>query len=198
MPTHSWDGEPMGGDLTGVLPNPTLLIPRDYLLFVSTADKTVSNTVAETSIIGSGVGSLSLSSNFLTVGKTVRLRIGGVYSTPTLATPSVLIKIKLGTVIIATVTTSSLFSGASNLEFDGEILLVCRSIGASGSVVVHGDIEYSTGIAGTISVDSLNNSGSETTIDTTISNTIDVTVSWDSSTSTRIVKATITTIEVLN
>lgn len=168
------------------------------LLFIQTADATVSNTVTETSIIGSGTGSLTLSSNFFTVGKTIRLRIGGVYSTPAISTPSVLIKIKYGATVLASVTTTGLLSGASALEFDGEALITCRSTGTSGTVAIHGDIEYSTGVAGTISVDSLNNGGSVATINTTTSNLLDVTVAWDSATTTRIIKTTVISAESLN
>lgn len=167
-------------------------------IFTQTADATVTNSVAETSIIGTGVGTTTLPANFFVAGKTIRLRIGGIYSTPALATPSIVIKVKYGATVLATVTTSSLLSGATNLEFDGEISITCRSTGATGTVMAHGDIEYSTGLAGTISVDPLNNAGATTTINTTTSNALDCTVAWDTATATRIVKSTVTTIEVLN
>jgi hypothetical protein len=172
------------------------------VLFTQTADKTVTNTTSETSIVGTGVGSLAtdmtLPANFFIAGKTIRLRIGGVYSTPAATIPSVLIKVKYGSTVVATVTTTALLAGATSLEFDGEILITCRSTGGSGAVMVHGDIEYATGVGGTISVDPLNNGGATTTIDTTAASLIDVTVTWDAASVTRIVKSTITTMEVLN
>lgn len=168
-------------------------------IFTQTADKTVSNTVTETSVVGTGVGyGLTLPANFFIIGKTVRLRIGGIYSTPALATPSVTVKVKYGTVVLASVTTSSLLSGAANLEFDGEIDITCRSTGGSGTVAMHGDIEYATGVAGTIAVDPLNNVGAVKTIDTTAASLLDVTVTWDTATSTRIATSTVCTVEVLN
>lgn len=166
-------------------------------IFTQTADATVTNTVTETSILGTGVGTKTLPANFLVAGKSVRIRVGGVYSTP-IGTPSIVIKVKLGTTVIATVTTTSLLASASSLEFDGEVFITCRTTGASGTVMTHGDIEYATGITGTIAVDSLNNGGATTTVDTTASKAIDVTVTWDSATSTRIVKSTVCEIEVLN
>jgi hypothetical protein len=168
------------------------------VIFTQTADKTVTNTVTETSIVGTGVGTLTLPANFFVAGKTLRVRIGGVYTTPGLATPSVTIKVKYGSTVLATTTTSSLLSGATNLEFDGEVLISCRTTGATGTVMTHGDIEYSTGLAGTIAVDSLNNAGATTTIDTTTSNLFDITIQWDSATATRSVKSTVVTAEVLN
>lgn len=168
------------------------------VLFTQTASQTVTNTVTETTIIGTGVGTLTLPANFFVAGKTIRMRIGGIYTTPLAAVPSLLIKVKYGTTIIATVTTTSLLSGATNLEFDGEILITCRTTGATGTVMTHGDIEYATGVAGTISVDPLNNAGATTTIDTTASSALNVTIQWDTNTSTRSATSTITTVEVLN
>lgn len=167
-------------------------------VFTQTADKTVTNTVTETSIIGSGVGTMTIPANYFQIGKTLRLRVGGIYSTPIASTPSVLIKVKLSATTIATVTTTGLLSGASNLEFDGEVAITCRSTGASGTVMVHGDIEYATGVGGTISVDPLNNVGATTVIDTTASKLLDVTVTWDTNTTTRIIKSTIALLESLN
>lgn len=167
-------------------------------IFTATADRTVTNTTSESTILGTGIGTLTLPSDFFNVGKTIRLRVGGVYSTPLAATPSLVIKVKYGSTVLATVTTTSLLSGATNLEFDGEILITCRSTGGSGTVMVHGDIEYATGIGGTISVDPLNNAGATTTINTTTSNALDITVTWDTATATRIAKSTSVTVEVLN
>lgn len=168
------------------------------VLFTQTADKTVSNTVTETSIIGTGVGSITLPANFFVAGKTIRIKVNGVYSTPALATPSVTIKIKYGSTAVASVTTSSLLSGASNLEFDGNVLITGRTTGSSGTVMTGGDIRYATGVAGTSATDPLNNSGSTTTINTTTSNALDVTVTWDSATSTRSAKSIVSSFEVLN
>lgn len=167
-------------------------------LFTQTADKTVTNTVTETTILGTGVGSVTLPANFFVAGKTIRLRIGGIYSTPAASTPSLVIKVKYGSTVVATVTTSALVAGASSLEFDTGVDITCRSTGSSGTVMVHGDIEYATGAAGTVLVDPLNNAGATTTINTTTSNALDVTVTWDAATSTRSVKSTVCTVEVLN
>lgn len=166
-------------------------------IFTQTADKTVTNTTTETSILGTGVGTKTLPANFFVAGKTIRLRVGGVYSTP-IGAPSLIIKVKYGSTIIAQVTTTALLASASNLEFDGEVLITCRTTGSSGTVMVHGDVEYSTGVTGTIAVDSLNHAGATTTINTTTSNALDVTVQWDTASSTRIAKSTVCTIEVVN
>lgn len=167
-------------------------------IFTQTADATVTNTVTETSIIGAGVGTLTLPANFFTAGKSIRIRIGGIYSTPLAATPSVIVKIKYGSTVLASATTTSLLSGASGLEFEGQATITCRTTGSSGTVVAHGAIEYGTGIAGQNSIDALNNGGAATTINTTTSNAIDCTITWDSATNTRSATSFVTTAEVLN
>jgi hypothetical protein len=167
------------------------------VIFTQTADKTVTNTVTETSIIGTGVGTLTLPANFFVAGKTIRLRVGGVYSTPALG-GAVTVRVKYGATTLASVTTTSLLGGAASLEFDGEVLITCRTTGATGTVMTHGDIEYATGVSGTIAVNPLNNGGATTTINTTTSNLLDVTAQWDLATADRIAKSTVTTVEVLN
>lgn len=172
------------------------------VLFVQTADKTISNTVTETSIVGTGVGNLvttmTLPANYLISGKTLRIKAGGVYSTPAIVSSSVLINIKIGGTVIATVTTTALLTSASNLKYEGELLITCRSTGQTGSVITHGDIEYAIGLAGQVAIDSLNNNGNTTTIDTTIDNLIDITIQWDSATTTRILKNITFLMERLN
>lgn len=175
------------------------------VFFTQTADKTVTNTVTETTIIGTGSTAKgtaaalpSLPANFFVEGKTIRVKIGGIYTTPLASTPSLIIKVKYGSTVIATVTTSGLAVGANSLRFDGELLITCRTAGVAGTVMTHGDIEYATGVAGTVSIDSLNNAGATTTIDTTTGSALDVTVQWDTATSTRIAKSTVATFEVVN
>lgn len=166
-------------------------------IFTQTADQTVTNTTTETTVLGTGVGTKTLPANFWVIGKTLRLRVGGVYSTPITGAVAT-IRVKYGTTTIATVSTTALLSNATDLEFDGEVTITCRTTGVTGAVITHGDIEYLTGTAGTLAVDPLNNAGSTTTIDTTTSNALDVTVQWDTASASKVVKSTICFIEVLN
>lgn len=167
-------------------------------IFTQTADQTVSNTVAETTLLGTGIGTKTLPTNFFLPGKTIRLKVGGVYSTPALATPSLIINVKYGTTVIATVTTNALFSGATNLLFEGEVYITCRTAGAGGTVMTHGTVLYNIGIVGQTYTEDLNNAGATTTINTSNSNTIDISVQWDAATSTRSVTSIVSTMEVIN
>lgn len=199
-----------GGTKAGILTDNGDVIKQTYLsgaiaqltgvLYTQNVSTTVTNTVTETTILGAGLGyGRTLPANFFNVtGKTVRLRIGGIYSTPAASTPSLIIKIKYGSVVVATITTSGLLAGAINLRFDGEIFLTCQSTGATGTLVSHGDIQYAAGLAGQVLFDPLNNAGAAATINTTTANLLDITVQWDAATATRSATSTVAVLEVLN
>lgn len=166
------------------------------LLFRATADKTVTNTTSETSAIPTGVGTKTLQADWWVVGRTIRIRGHGTYSTPAVTGGTVTIKIKLGSTVIATVATSALLVGATGAAFKFEAIITCRSVGASGTVIVGGAADYQ--VAGGARVfDNLDNGGATTTVDTTAEVDIDVTVTWDTASSSKIVKTTIATLEVL-
>lgn len=169
-------------------------------LFVQITDKTVTNTISETSIIGTGTGSTTLSAGFFnTAGKVLRVKLAGIYSTPAIVSSSVLIKIKLGSTVLASGTTTALAVGASSLRFFGEANIICRTSGVSGVLAIDCAIIYNVAATDVPVQDPLNNGGSTiTSIDLTGSLVFDVTATWDSNTTTRIAKSTVCTIEQLN
>lgn len=167
------------------------------VIFTQAADKTLTNSTSETTLFGSGVGTLTLPANFFAVGKTIRLTISGIYSTPVGAS-SIVINVKYGSTVIATVTTSALASLGSGLGFWGCVLITCRTTGATGTVEVGGSVVYAAGAAGATATDYLNNGGATTTIDTTASAKIDITGTWDAATTSRSVTSIVGTAEVLN
>lgn len=167
-------------------------------IFTQTADKTVSNTVAETSIIGNGSSYKASGSalpafpaDYFVVGRTIDVDIRGVYTTPAAVTPTLLINIKLGSTVIATITTTSLVANVTNYWWKLQGKLVCRSTGGTGSVVFIGTISYADGATGGHREDPLDNAGAATTIDTTVSQQFDATVQWDAATATRSIKTVV-------
>lgn len=178
-----------------LLQNPQTLTATT--LFTQTADKTVANTTNETSLIGSGVGSLTLPANFFTAGKTLRLTMSGVYSTVAVTGDTVTIKVKVGTTLLASKATSSLVTGGSNLFWASEILITCRTTGNSGTVQVSGGVIYQ--IAGSATVeDAINNSIGTSSLDTTTSGLLDVTVTHGGADPSNTVKSLVGTFESLN
>lgn len=167
-------------------------------LFTSTAIQTVAATVTETTIIGSGSGSLTIPANYLTAGKILRFSVRGLYSTPTLNVGSILIKIKLGGTTLASGTANALISTSTNLGFAGEALITCQTIGSGGTVIIMGELDYATGNNLAPLVLAINNGTSTSTINTITTNTFDCTVTWSNNTTGNSVSSLNCLLEGLN
>jgi hypothetical protein len=142
----------------------------DGSIFVQTADKTIANTVTETTILGTGDGTLTLPANFFVAGKTIKFDIQGYHSST--GNPTVTVKIKLGGTVIATGTGSSGNGSTDGFTIAGTI--TCRTTGAGGTVVAAGfyDEWHTNGLKiGLVQTGT-------TTIDTTTSQVLDITVTW--------------------
>lgn len=167
------------------------------VIFTQTADKSVTNTVTETTIVGTGVGGLTLPANFFVAGKTIRITMSGVYSTVAVTGDTVTIKIKYGSTVLASKATTALVTGGTNLAWFSDALITCRSTGSSGTVQVSGGVRYQ--IAGSAIVeDELNNGAATTTLNTTTSNLLDVTVTHSAANAANSVKSLVASFEVLN
>ena len=172
------------------------------LLFTQTADKTVVSTNNETTIIGTGVGSLTLPANFWEIGKAIRIKMAGVYSTVSVTGDTVTVRVKYGTTVLALKATTALVVGATNLAWIAEVLIICRTTGASGTVQVGGAVQYQIAANATVT-DELNHpsgtaGGGTATINTTTSNAMDVTVQHSASNASNSVKSHTCSVEVLN
>lgn len=146
-------------------------------LFAQTANSTpITNTAVETSLINGGVGSLSVPANFFKVGDSFRVVIAGVLNVGNNQT--IRIRIKDGTSILAD-------SGAKTITnitgdvFSLNVDFTVRALGGPGiaSMVTLGTFHYtktSNGVTEGFAFNNINN----TTFDTTIANTLDITVQW--------------------
>lgn len=162
-------------------------------LFKATAIVTIANTTTETSTIGAGVGTTTITANTLAVGNTIRIHGGGVYSAAAIAPGNLTIKVKNGTNVLASVVLGSILSAASNLGFDFDVDLICQSTGASGSFAIAGKVGYTSSTLGARLFGDLNNSGTLVTIDTTSNQTLNVTATWQTASASN----TITVLESL-
>jgi len=149
--------------------------PQVYGLFSQTGNSvTVSGTTSETTIIGNGVGTLNVPANGFSVGDSFQLIMGGVLDN---TNDDITIRLKSGSVILAT-------SGAFNPSAGGDnwfmsVFFTIRSIGGPtvASISTHGNFQvvkgngqvYGTAFQTTNNVD----------FDTTISNTLDITVQFE-------------------
>lgn len=167
------------------------------VLFTQTADKTVANTTTETSIVGTGVGTLTLPANFFVAGKTIRISMSGVYSTVAVTGDTVTVKIKYGSTVLASKATTALVTGGTNLAWSADLLITCRTTGSSGTVQVSGGVTYQIAAAAAV-YDEINNGVSTSTLNTTNSGLFDVTVTHSAANASNTVKSLVTAVEVLN
>lgn len=177
---------------------PLWINPTFQSLFVQTNTLTYANSVAVTNLLGTGIGITTLPANFWIIGRQIRIKGNGIYSTA-LAGPSLAINTKLGSVQLATGTIAGLVSSASNLGFSFEILITCRSVGASGTVIIDGSLSFATSISLlTINTLYLNNGGSTSTIDTTASQQVIINGTWGTQSVSNSLSLTTATIEQFN
>ena len=160
--------------------SPSLPISVNYGLYAQTANSTiVTNTTAETTIVGTGVGTLNVPANGFTVGDTFRAILGGVMNADNNQT--IRIKVKSGSVILLDSGAQNLGSAVTNDVWSLNIDFTIRQLGAAGvaSIISLGSFHYTK--TNNASVQGFGfNVANNTTFNTTISNTLDITVQWGS------------------
>lgn len=171
-------------------PTSTAIAAIPGVLFTQTNTVTVANTVTETALTGTGVGSLTLPANFFVAGKTLRLRMWGYHSST--ANPTITAKIKLGSTVIGTMTGSS--GNGSNDTFIVWGDITCRTTGAAGTVFTQG--EYNEIHSSGLKIGTKNTATN--TIDTTASQAVSITIQWGTADVGNTISATNFTLEVLN
>ena len=139
---------------------------------------TITNTTTETTLIGSGVGSLSVPANTFQVGNAYLVKIGGIISSQNGDLIRFKVKANSGTIILAD-TRDITLKASTNKVWQLEIQFVIRAIGADtvASIKTHFVFSYeedSSDKFDSQAFDVLNN----TTFDTTINNTLDITATW--------------------
>ena len=157
--------------------SPTVPGSLNYGLFAQTANSTIiTNTTTETSLINGGVGTLSVPANGFSVGDSFRAVFGGLLTATNNQT--IRVRVKAGSIIL-------LDSGAQNITnitnnvFNLNLDFTIRQLGAAGvaSIVTLGGFHYTKTVNGVVEGFAFNTINS-TTFDTTISNTLDVTIQW--------------------
>lgn len=133
---------------------------------------TLTNTTVETSIVGTGVGTLSVPADAFVVGDSYHAKIGGVISAQN--SDEITINIKTGATTLATTGLISL-EAVTELGWECELDFTIATIGASGSICTNGNFAYNrnTGsLEGFVFQD-------VQPIDTTVINTLDITATWN-------------------
>jgi hypothetical protein len=150
-------------------------------LFAQTENgPTISGTTAESSILGSGEGSLTVPADGFAVGDSFHVNINGLLSSAN--NEDITIRIKSGSVVLTTSGAITL-PQCTNQKFELELDFTIRAIGAGGVAEI-----ASAGVLN-VNKDSSNDwqgqgflTVNNTDFDTTSSNTLDVTIQWGSTT----------------
>ena len=166
-----------GTKTTVTIPGP--IATTNFGLFAQTANSTpITNTTVETSLINGGVGSLTVPANGFTVGDSFRLDMGGVMSAQNNNT--ITIRLKSGSVSFGD-SGAMVMPSITNQVWYLTTTFTVRSIGAAGvaSIVALSQFHILKLASGTQQGFAWNTVNS-TTFNTTISNTLDITVQWGS------------------
>jgi hypothetical protein len=158
--------------------NPLTIASNNYGLFVQTGNSTViTNTIAETTLINGGIGTLTVPANGFSVGDSFKGVFGGVMNA--VNNQTIRIRVKAGAVVLLDSGVQNLGNSIINDIFSLNIDFTIRALGVAGaaSVVSLGGFHYtkiSNGAIQGFAFNVVNN----TTFDTTVSNTLNVTVQW--------------------
>lgn len=164
-------------------------------IFSSTADRGVTNSTTETTVIGIGDGTLTLPVHTLIPGRTIRITVSGIFSDDAVTPGTVTVVAKLGSTTVCSTGAQTPAAGVANGGWKAVIHVTCRTAGGSGTVMAHGAFENQ----GTALAESnwwMVNTGT-TTIDTTATQAIDVTWDWGTADSDNSTTGQIALVEVL-
>ena len=149
-------------------------------LFAQTANSTpVTATTVETSLVNGGVGSMSVPANGFAVGDSFNAALSGVMDAANNQT--IRIRVKAGSVVLLDSGVQSLSNAIIDDIWTLNIDFTIRQIGAAGvaSIASFGRFTYVKTNNASLEGFGMNTINS-TTFDTTVSNTLDITVQWGS------------------
>lgn len=147
------------------------------VIFSQLADKTLTNSDTETSLIDTinAIGNNIISANSLQSGSVIKATLRGKISTASSA-PTTTLKIKFADTVLVT-NAGALPINWANIYFETNIVMTVRAIGDTGKIIVNGNSFFkdsttiSAGVQRAIK-------GSEVQIDTTVNSALDCTYTW--------------------
>jgi hypothetical protein len=140
-------------------------------VFLATAVATVANVDTEQSLIGTGIGNLTLPANVLRAGKMQLHDLLGFISCT--GTPTLNIKLKLGSTVIAATGAVTLESGLTLAVLSLRAILRCVTVGSPGTVIASGMVGIGTKVFNLYPV-----SGAAVNVDTATALAIGITGQW--------------------
>jgi hypothetical protein len=206
-----------GTNITFLLPNPSvsgspnIILPASagtlalvsqipvaptLALFTNSNTTSVTNTTTETTLIPTGVGSLTMPIGI--AGKQFRSMMGGTYSTTPVTAGNLTVNIYYGSTIIATGTINGFVAGSTNFAVASITKISTITVGVSGTIQVDGFLNYSVGNNLARFTLDLNNSGNAVTVNNSVAQNYDMKVIWSAASPSDILKTTQFSLESLN
>jgi len=143
---------------------------HEGIIFEQTSAVTVASSTSEVTLVDTGFGGNStLPANFYAAYTVLRIRGRGYVSNT--ATPTLTLKVKHGSTVIASTGAITTASGLSNTGWSLEATIVCRSSGGSGTVMAQGEARINSTFYPMVNTATV-------TIDTTATQTASITAQW--------------------
>lgn len=159
--------------------------------FRQTSNVVVVNTISESTIVGSGVGSKTIAANTLIAGSQIRIIARGYIRS--LTAPSLQMRIYLDAVNFIDFGSMALAAIAGDVAWELSADLTVRTDGAGGTALGNGLMSIG---ASTAKIFGSINSAT-TALDTTVAHTVDVTATWSAASAQNYIGCTNLEIEVL-
>ena len=163
-------------------------------IFISTGQ--VANTTTEKSLLGSGVGTLVFPGYSLFLGRTLRIQASGILSTA-LVPGTLRIKIKLGTTVILDTGAQTPTGSVVDLIWKIDAVITVRAVGSVTTVIGQAAFEYQATALSSVAVWAMTNTAA-INVDLTASQTLYVTVTWNTANASNDIRCTNCTVESLN
>jgi len=161
-------------------------------LYEATATATVASTVTETTLIGSGVGTVTLPANFFLAGNSVRIRATGVYSTKAATAGTLRIRIKKGTTVLLGTTAQTVTDNLTARVWELNATITAKS---GTAVIENTKVRLSTSATAEQAWE-MNNGTTAVTIGST-SEALNLTAEWGTSDASNTISCTNFVVEVL-
>ena len=147
-----------------------------YGLYAQTANSATINTTGEQTLVGTGVGTLSVPANAFSVGDSFHAKVGGkINATGGGGRSEIIIRIKNGSTVLATTGVFDL-DNATDQGWECELDFTIAAIGATGTICTNGNFAFvkdnDRKVSGYVFQD-------VEPIDTTASSTLDITAEWN-------------------
>jgi hypothetical protein len=157
--------------------------PSMASIFGQTADATVGNTGAETSMMGTGVGAASIPAGTWFEGMSARTLLRGSINTIGPAAGAITLKGKISGTTVLTAGSAAITANLNGALIEVEMVLTCRDLTTPSAAVFAGSITFKTvGVTGSGAAQYVIGTANFTgTVDTTAAMPLDITFQWGTS-----------------